>query len=109
MKIVGTLLIGSFALFNLMMLFIEPASFEYGIHHGKYSIFSSREFYLVYHIWGIVLAAVAVYTMWKEISRLFMISLFLLCLLMFYPYLTQNPAVKSQVTHSQDSTINLYP
>jgi hypothetical protein len=50
----------------------------------------------VYHVWGIVLAILCTYTMWKDIRILFMISLLLLMLVMFYPYFTGSPMEKAK-------------
>lgn len=88
MKRVGTIIIGSFALLNVLTLFMADRFPLGDKSFGEYSIYSSAEFFYVYHIWGIVLAVVCVYAMWKEIRLLFMISLFLLCVVMFYPYFT---------------------
>ena len=96
MKRVGSLIIGSFAVLNVLTLFMADRFPLGDKSYGEYSIYSSKEFFFVYHIWGIVLAVICIYAMWKEIRMLFMISLLLLCVVMFYPYFTSTPGAVPQ-------------
>ena len=112
MKWVGSVVFMSFALFNVMTLvFFDFDGYPFGPEvAGPYSIFVSKKFFIVYHVWGIVLAVLCTYTMWKEIRILFMISLLLMMLVMFYPYFTGSPMEKAkgqemveQEKHRKDS------
>lgn len=105
MKRVGTIIIGSFAILNIITLFMADRFPLGDKSFGEYSIYSSAEFFYVYHIWGIILAGVCVYAMWKEIRMLFMISLFLLCVVMFYPYFTSTPTQpQTQPNKTEENT-----
>lgn len=88
----------TFALFNIItLLTISNSKMPFGPEiAGPYSIFSSEKFFLAYHIWGILMAVIATYAMWKETKMLFWISLLLLMLLMFYPYFTSSPIDRAQ-------------
>ncbi len=98
MKWVGTMVFLTFALFNIItLLTISNSKMPFGPEiAGPYSIFSSEKFFLAYHIWGILMAVIATYAMWKETKMLFWISLLLLMLLMFYPYFTSSPIDRAQ-------------
>ena len=98
MKWVGTMVFLTFALFNVItLLTISNSKMPFGPEiAGPYSIFSSEKFFLAYHVWGILMAVVATYALWKETKMLFWISLLLLMLLMFYPYFTSSPIDRAQ-------------
>ncbi|MFN8396929.1 MAG: hypothetical protein U0176_20050 [Bacteroidia bacterium] len=98
MRWTGTFVFGSFAVFNIItLLTFSSIHYPFGPEvAGPYSIFSSEKFFIVYHIWGIALSILCIYTMWKDIRLLFMISLFLLMLVMFYPYFTGSPTEKAK-------------
>jgi hypothetical protein len=97
MKWAGTVIFLSFAIFNLIDLLFLMDRFEFGPDvAGQYSIYSSQKFFIAYHIWGIAMAIVCTYAMWKEVKILFLISLMLLMLLMFYPYFTGSPMDQKQ-------------
>ena len=98
MKWAGSVIFMSFALFNVItLLTFANSDYPFGPEvAGPYSIFSSKKFFIVYHIWGIVLAILCTFTMWKEIRILFMISLLLMMLVMFYPYFTGSPMEKAK-------------
>src|SRR3989338_7973758 len=95
MKWVGTVVFLSLAIFNIIDLTFTIDNYEFGSDvAGPYSIFSSKKFFIAYHVWGIIMAVLCTYTMWKEIRILFMVSLLLILLLMFYPYFTGSPLDK---------------
>jgi hypothetical protein len=97
MKWMGTVIFLSFAIFNIIDLLFTMEHYDFGPDvAGPYSIFSSQKFFIAYHIWGIVMAIACTYAMWKEIRILFMVSLLLLMLLMFYPYFTGSPMEKAK-------------
>ncbi len=98
MRWVGTVVFLTFAIFNLItLLTFANAKYPFGPEvAGPYSIFSSEKFFIAYHVWGILMAIMATYAMWKEAKLLFWISLLLLMLLMFYPYFTGSPMDKAQ-------------
>lgn len=98
MKWVGTAVLITFALFNVLMLVSNvQGSFKFGPEvAGPYSIFASQKFFIAYHVWGIILPIVCTYAMWKETRMLFFISLLLLMLLMFYPFFTSSPLDKAK-------------
>ena len=98
MKWVGTMVFLTFALFNVItLLTISNSKMPFGPEiAGPYSIFSSEKFFLAYHVWGILMAVVATYALWRETKMLFWISLLLLMLLMFYPYFTSSPIDRAQ-------------
>lgn len=109
MRWTGTFVFGSFAIFNIItLLTFSNSHYPFGPEvAGPYSIFSSEKFFIVYHIWGIALSILCIYTMWKDIRLLFMISIFLLMLVMFYPYFTGSPTEKAKAkkqVEMQDST-----
>lgn len=109
MKRVGYLVIGSFAVFNIFMLFI-PDRFPIGdLSYGRYSIYSSLEFYYAYHLWGIALGAICIYAMAKEVRMLFMVSMFLLMVVMFYPYFTSSPTERAKGRLEQKGTFEFAP
>jgi hypothetical protein len=93
MKWVGSVVFLSFAVFNVItLLFFDFEGYPFGPEvAGPYSIFVSKQFFITYHVWGIVLSVLCTYAMWKEIRVLFMIVLLLLMLVMFYPYYTGSP------------------
>jgi hypothetical protein len=98
MRWVGTVVFLTFAIFNVITLLtygkLKPT---FGPEvAGPYSIYSTEKFFLAYHIWGILMAVVATYAMWKEAKLLFWISLLLLMLLMFYPVFTSSPMDKAE-------------
>ena len=96
MKSVGYLILGSYAIFNIISIALVDR-FPIGMEGaGKYSIYSSKEFFIVYHAWGIALAIILIYAMAKEIRRLFMITLFLMMVVMFYPWFTAGPLERGQ-------------
>ena len=106
MKRVGYLILGSFAIFNVISIVLAdrfPIGQE-GV--GKYSIYSSTEFFIVYHAWGIVLAGIVMYAMWKEIRGLFTISLLLLMVVMFYPWFTAGPIGRGEQSPKSNTEIN---
>lgn len=98
MKWVGTVVFLSFAVFNVItLLTFGNYSYPFGPEvAGPYSIFSSEKFFVAYHVWGIILAIVCTYAMWKDVRILFMISLLLLMIVMFYPYFTGSPTEKAK-------------
>ncbi len=55
-----------------------------------YSIYTSKAFFIAFNFWGIVVALVCSYSLWKNIRLLFFITLLLLMVLMFYPYWSVN-------------------
>ena len=90
------LIMGTYILSNIFMFFIMDR-YPFGEDvAGPYSIYSSKSFFIVYHIWGIVLCILGMYALWKNSRRLFMITLFLLLLVMFYPWFTASPADRKQ-------------
>ncbi|HHG85004.1 MAG TPA: hypothetical protein ENJ82_09695 [Bacteroidetes bacterium] len=99
-KKMGYFILGSYAVFNVFSLFIVDR-FPIGYAEaGPYSIYSSKGFFIAYHLWGILLAVVTMYSMWKEIRMLFMTSLLLMMIVMFYPYFTAGP-MDSQVSQKE--------
>lgn len=104
MKRVGYLILGSYAIFNVISIFLVNR-FPIGLEGtGKYSIYSSKEFFIVYHAWGIVLAVVVIYAMKNEIRRLFLIGLFLMMVVMFYPWWSAGPLERGQTPVKKDNT-----
>jgi hypothetical protein len=104
MKRVGYLILGSYAVFNVISIILVdrfPIGAE-GI--GKYSMYSSKEFFIVYHAWGIVLAVLVIYAMKNEIRRLFMIGLFLMMVVMFYPWFTAGPMERGEMPAKKNNT-----
>jgi hypothetical protein len=90
---VGTVVFLTFALFNILTL-VTLSSIEYPFGPavaGPYSIYASKNFFIAYHVWGIIMPFIATYAMWREAKMLFWISLLLLILLQFYPYFTSSP------------------
>ncbi len=51
-----------------------------------YSIYKNKDIFIAFNVWGIIIAAVCSYSLWKNLRMLFLISLLLLIVLMFYPY-----------------------
>lgn len=98
MKWVGTAVFILFAIGNAIMLLVTNAdNTPFGPEvAGPYSIFASYKFFVAYHVWGIIIAVVTTYALWKETRMLFWISLLLLMILMFYPYFTSSPVDKAQ-------------
>lgn len=97
MKWAGSIIFLSLAVFNLIDLIFTMDNYGFGPEvAGPYSIFSSKKFFIAFHVWGIALAIICTYSMWKEIRILFMISLLLMLLLMFYPYFTGSPLEKAK-------------
>lgn len=97
MKRVAYVIFGTYAIFNLITIILLVDKSEFGPEiAGPYSIFSSKNFFIAYHIWGIVIAIVCIYALLKEIRMLFMIGLLLMTLIMFYPYFTGSPMDKKQ-------------
>lgn len=98
MKIVGYIMLGMFAAFNVLMLvMMDSSKIEFGpAVAGPYSIFASRGFFIAYHAWGVILPLLCMYALWKEVRILFMTTLLLLLLLMFYPYFTSSPKDKAE-------------
>jgi hypothetical protein len=107
MKRVGFLILATYAIFNVFSIVLVdrfPIG-EEGV--GKYSIYSSSEFFIVYHVWGIVLAIIVIYAMMKEIRGLFMISLLLMMVVMFYPWFTAGPIARGeQVPKSKTENVS---
>ena len=86
-----------YAIFNLITLFFLIDKADYGPEvAGPYSIFSSKNFFVAYHVWGIVISLVCIYAFAKENRMLSMIGLLLMTLIMFYPYFTGSPMDKAQ-------------
>lgn len=105
MKRAGYIILATLILFNLITLFtIGKMSFGPEIN-GPYSIFSSREFFIAYHIWGIILGGLCIYAIAKKIRILFLITLLLLLLVMFYPIATSSPAKSEGGAAKVDSTL----
>lgn len=105
MKIVGYLILGAYAAGNLLFIFRTEA-FDFGPQFGAYSIYSSEKFFIAYHVWGILLSGVMAYAMWKEIRILFMTSLMLLLIVMFYPYFTSSPADRQKAAQENPELID---
>lgn len=51
-----------------------------------YSIYRSKDFFIAFNVWGIITAGIFSYSLWQNIRILFLISLLMLIVLMFYPY-----------------------
>lgn len=84
------LIILFYAAFNLLFLLradVILAQFK-DQDVGKYSIYNDKAIFLAYHAWGIIVPLVCSYALWKNLRMLFFISLTLLILVMFYPWLT---------------------
>ena len=96
MRTMGYLIMGSYVVFNIMMIFLAD-KYPFGKEvAGPYSIYSSKGFFITYHIWGIGLCLLGIYAMWKDVRRLFMICLLLLLIVMFYPWFTSSPADRAK-------------
>ena len=104
MKRVGTFVMGTFALFNVVTLFLVNRFPIGDLSYGEYSIYASKGFFMAYHIWGIVLCVVCIYAMWKEIRLLFMVTLLLLIMVMFYPYFTSSPSDRKAGAEKQKTS-----
>ncbi|MEM0998035.1 MAG: hypothetical protein AAGN35_13180 [Bacteroidota bacterium] len=96
MKRVGYLILGTYAIFNVISIALVNRFPIGDVGVGKYSIYSSQEFFIVYHVWGIVIAIVVMYAMWKEVRGLFMISLLLMMIVMFYPWFTAGDMARGE-------------
>lgn len=87
-------LFGSYIIANLVTLIFLTDRYEFGPEvGGPYSIFSSKGFFIAYNVWGIILAGVAIYSLWKKQQKLLLISLIVLMALMFYPYYSSQPTL----------------
>lgn len=96
MRRVGYAIFGTYAFFNVITIFFLTGKAEFGPEiAGEYSIFSSQNFFIAYHVWGIVISIVCIYGMYKENRMLFMVGLLLITLIMFYPYFTGSPMDKA--------------
>lgn len=98
--IVGYLILITFAIGNLLSIIrIDVIEERTGFGPeiaGEYSIFASRNFFLAYNAWGIILAGVTAYAFWKKIRGLLYVGILLLLIVMFYPYFTQSPEESKQ-------------
>lgn len=113
MKKVGYVILGTFAAFNVLTLVLMGKMFpEFGPEiAGPYSIMASKGFFIAYHVWGIAIALICMYSLWKNQRGLFMISLLLMMILMFYPYFSSEPSGKKTPTKeiSKDTTTRPAP
>ncbi|MEM7036172.1 MAG: hypothetical protein AAF570_04260 [Bacteroidota bacterium] len=102
----GYLIMGTYVVFNTLMIFLAD-QYPFGPEvAGPYSIYSSKSFFIVYHVWGMILCLLGMYAMWKEIRTLFMIVLFLLLIVMFYPWFTASPADRAQGRNPQKEKVD---
>lgn len=91
-RITMYVLLAAYALGNVLFIFRAEVIMENGpVNPGPYSIYSSIDFFRVYHLWGIVLAGFTAYAFYKEHRNLFLISLFLLFVVFFYPKFSSDP------------------
>lgn len=101
MKIMGHILFWSYAAVNMLYVF-RAHIWEFGPEiAGEYSIYSSKNFFIAYHIWGAILAGICSFTLWKKNTRLFMIALFLFLVVMFYPYFTSSPVDRAKARQKE--------
>lgn len=99
MRFTGFAILGSYAVFNIITLVLMNRMFpQFGPElFGPYSIMASKQVFIAYHVWGIIIAIVTMYAMWKDIKVLFMIGLLLMSIIMFYPYFSTTPAEKQKL------------
>jgi hypothetical protein len=94
MRVVGSIILGTYAFFNLITLLLMNRMFPTFSPElfGPYSIMASKQVFIAYHVWGIILALITIYAMWKDLKNLFLIGLLLTTIVMFYPYFSTAPS-----------------
>lgn len=85
-------MLGMYAIGNILFIIRADVIMASGpVNPGPYSIYSSIDFFRVYHLWGIVMAGFTAYAFYKEHRNLFLISMFLLLVIFFYPKFSSDP------------------